>query len=146
MFLRAGQGVERPHPLLATRGSREVGSMKEVGPSWLHLLHLPSLPQLQTPDQESRGEVRRGGGVTWQWWSIHSWMSKFTDGTSLCSCRGSASDGALVRVGPNTRARLADVILFSVLCRDTLCKGERESLRERDSCGITCRGTGRGTA
>lgn len=43
-----------------------------------------------------------------------------TEGTSLCSCLGSASGGALVNVGPKTKARLADVILLSELCSDTL--------------------------
>ena len=47
-----------------------------------------------------------------------------TDGTSLCSCLGSASGGARVRVGPKTSARLADVILLSELCSETLWQTE----------------------
>ena len=47
-----------------------------------------------------------------------------TEGTSLCSCLGSASGGARVRVGPKTSARLADVILLSELCSETLWETE----------------------
>ena len=54
---------------------------------------------------------------------MQSCMSMFTEGTSLWSWRGSASGGARVKVGPNTSARLADVILLSALNRDTLQKG-----------------------
>lgn len=37
-----------------------------------------------------------------------------------------------MRVGPKTRARLADVILFSILCRETLCRETKSHRRVRE--------------
>ena len=52
----------------------------------------------------------------------------FTAGTSLWSCLGSRLLGARVSVGPNTSARLAEPILLSDACRDTLDRGQRLGL------------------
>ena len=75
---------------------------------------------------------------------MQSCISMFTEGTSLCNWRGSTSGGARVKVGPNTSARLADVILLSALYRDTLQRGSETTVSFQNIGGGRGR-KGRGT-
>ena len=63
--------------------------------------------------QSSSGDLARSNWKRNSWCSRQVWMRTLTAGTSLCSLRGSMSGGANVSVGPNTRARLAVLILFA---------------------------------